>query len=62
VKKYRVELNDSENNIIALFYFETSIELSNLNLILFYVLPLLAPIGIVLYFKNKHIKYKKLRR
>lgn len=62
VKKYRVELKDSENNDIALLYFEVSLELSNLNLILFYVLPLLAPIGIVLYFKNKHIKYKKLRR
>ncbi|MFX0008521.1 MAG: hypothetical protein ACFFAV_17560, partial [Candidatus Hermodarchaeota archaeon] len=62
VKKYRVELKDSENDDIALFYFEISIQLSNLNLVLFYVLPILAPIGIVLYFKNKHIKYKKLRR
>ncbi|MFX0023117.1 MAG: hypothetical protein ACFE9S_12390 [Candidatus Hermodarchaeota archaeon] len=62
VKKYRVELKDSENTNIALLYFEVSLELSNLNLILFYILPLLAPIGIVLYFKNKHIKYKKLRR
>ncbi|MFW9819031.1 MAG: hypothetical protein ACFFE5_05425 [Candidatus Thorarchaeota archaeon] len=62
LKKFRVVLKDNEDSEIALLYFELSLELSNLNLILFYVLPILAPIGIILYFKNKYIKHKKLRR
>lgn len=62
IKKYRVVLKDSEDADIALLYFELSLELSSLNLILFYILPIVAPIGIILYFKNKYIKHKKLRR
>jgi len=62
IKKYRVVLKDSEDSDIALLYFELSLELSNLNLILFYILPIIVPIGFILYFKNKHIKHKKLRR
>ncbi len=62
LKKYRVALKDSKDADIALLYFELSLELSNLNLILFYILPILAPIGIILFFKNKYIKHKKLRR
>jgi hypothetical protein len=62
LKKYRVVLKDSEDAEIALLYFELSLELSNLNLILFYILPILAPIGIILFFKNNYIKHKKLRR
>ncbi|MFX0143517.1 MAG: hypothetical protein ACFE9C_05515 [Candidatus Hodarchaeota archaeon] len=62
IKKFKVVLKDSENEDIALLYFELSLELSSLNLILFYILPILAPIGIILYFKNKYIKHKKLRR
>ncbi len=61
-KKYRVVLKDSENEEIALFYFEVTLELSALNLVLFYVLPILVPVGIILFFKNKEIKHKKLRR
>ncbi len=62
VKKYRVVLKDSEDANIASFYFEVSLEISNLNLILFYILPILAPVGIILYFKNRYLKHKKLRR
>jgi hypothetical protein len=62
IKKFKVALKDSEDDDIALLYFELSLELSSLNLILFYILPILAPIGIILYFKNKYIKHKKLRR
>lgn len=61
-KKYRVALKDSENEEIALFYFEVTLELSTLNLVLFYVLPILVPVGIILFYKNKEIKHKKLRR
>lgn len=62
VKTYKVELKDSEDIEIASFYFEVNLELSTLNLILFYVLPIIIPIGIVLFYKNKYIKHKKLRR
>ena len=62
IKKYRVVLKDSNNEEIALFYFEVNLELSSLNLFLFYILPIIAPIGIILFFKNREIKYKKLRR
>ncbi|MFX1417717.1 MAG: hypothetical protein ACFE9N_02225 [Promethearchaeota archaeon] len=62
LKKYRLELEDSTDETIALFYFEVSLELSSLNLVLFYILPIIIPIGIILYFKNKDIKHKKLRR
>ncbi len=60
--KYRVELKDNTNQDIALFYFEINLELSALNLVLFYILPIIIPIGIIIYFKHKDIKHKKLRR
>jgi len=62
VKKYRVVLKDSTDEEIERFYFEVAIELSTLNLVIFYILPIIVPIGIILFFKNKDIKHKKLRR
>ncbi|MFX1591954.1 MAG: hypothetical protein ACFFCL_04600 [Promethearchaeota archaeon] len=61
-KVFRVVLKDSKDEEIALFYFEVNLELSTLNLILFYLLPIIVPIGIILFFKNREIKHKKLRR
>ncbi|MFX1328153.1 MAG: hypothetical protein ACFE91_08420 [Promethearchaeota archaeon] len=61
-RKYIVELKDNANEDIALFYFEIALELTALNLVLFYILPIIIPIGIILFFKNKDIKHKKLRR
>ncbi len=61
-KSYTFLLKDSSGEDIAQFYFEITIELSTFNLIIFYFLPIIVPIGIILYFKNKHIKIKKLRR
>jgi len=61
-KIYRVILKDSNNNEIAKFYFKVVLELSTFNLIIFYLLPVIIPIGIMLYFLNKQIKHKKLRR
>ncbi|MFX1523369.1 MAG: hypothetical protein ACFFCC_07695 [Promethearchaeota archaeon] len=61
-KVYRIVLTDSENEEIARFYFELVLELSTLNLVLFYLLPGIIPIGIILYFLSKEIKSKKLRR
>jgi hypothetical protein len=61
-KTYRVILKDSEDNEIARFFFEITLELSTFNLIIFYVVPVIIPIGIILYFLHKQLKYKKLRR
>ncbi|MFX1446981.1 MAG: hypothetical protein ACFFCG_02455 [Promethearchaeota archaeon] len=61
-KSYTFELRDSSNNPIARYYFEVQLELSSFNLIVFYILPVLIPISIVLIYKNKEIKHKLLRR
>ena len=61
-KIYRVILEDSENEEIARFYFEVALELSTFNLLIFYLVPVIIPIGIMLYFLHKQIKHKKLRR
>ncbi len=61
-KTFTFELRDSFGETIVQYYFEVSIELSPTNLILFYVLPILIPVGIVLFYKNKELKHKLLRR
>jgi len=50
------------NEPIVKYYFEVQMELSSFNLVLFYILPILIPIGIILIYKNKEIKNKMLRR
>ena len=61
-KSYTFELKDSSNKPIVKYYFEVQMELSSLNLVLFYILPVLIPICIILIYKNKEIKNKMLRR
>ncbi|MHA2281306.1 MAG: hypothetical protein ACXAC5_10675 [Promethearchaeota archaeon] len=61
-KIYRIVLKNSENGEIASFYFEVVLELSTFNLMIFYLLPSIIPIGIILYFLSKEIKQKKLKR
>ncbi len=61
-KSYIFELRDSSNNPIARYYYKVQLELSSFNLIVFYILPVLIPICIVLIYKNKEIKHKLLRR
>jgi len=61
-KSYIFELRDNSNNPIARYYYEVQLELSSFNLIVFYILPVLIPICIVLIYKNKEIKQKLLRR
>jgi len=61
-KSYTFELRDSSNNLIARYYYEVQLELSSFNLIVFYILPVVIPICIVLIYKNKEIKHKLLRR
>ena len=61
-KSYTFELRDSTNDPVARYYFEVQLELSSFNLIVFYILPVLIPICIVLIYKNKDLKHKLLRR
>ncbi|MFX0179854.1 MAG: hypothetical protein ACFE78_06670 [Candidatus Hodarchaeota archaeon] len=61
-KSYAFVLRDSSNDIIAQFYFEVKVELTTFNFVVFYLLPILIPIAIVLFYKNKEIKHKLLRR
>ncbi|MFX1311209.1 MAG: hypothetical protein ACFFHD_01170 [Promethearchaeota archaeon] len=61
-KSYNIELKDYSEATIAQFYFEVVLELSTFNFIIFYLLPCIIPIGIILYFVNKEIKHKKLTR
>ena len=61
-KSYTFELKDSLNKPIVKYHFEVQMELSSFNLVLFYILPVLIPICIILIYKNKDIKNKMLRR
>ena len=61
-KSYTFEIKDSSNEPIVKYYYEVQMELSSFNLVIFYILPILIPIGIILIYKNKEIKNKMLRR
>ncbi len=61
-KTYKIEIEDEDGDVIIKDYFEYEVELSSINLILFYLIPMIIPIGLILYFKNKDIKNKLLRR
>jgi hypothetical protein len=61
-KSFIFEIKNSSGDVIARFYFEVGIELSPFMLILFYILPIAIPIGIILIYKNKEIKHRLLKR
>ncbi|MFW9951417.1 MAG: hypothetical protein ACFFKA_14980, partial [Candidatus Thorarchaeota archaeon] len=61
-KLYRIVLRNSENEEIARFFFEVSFQLSMFNLMIFYLLPSIIPVCIILFFLSRDIKHKKLRR
>lgn len=61
-KSYTFTLKNSSGEIICQYYFEVDIQLSTFNLITFYLLPIILPIGIIFYYKNKEIKHRMLRR
>ncbi|MFX1499074.1 MAG: hypothetical protein ACFFBH_16275 [Promethearchaeota archaeon] len=61
-KSYTFTLRDSSNEIIAQYYFRIKVELTPFNFIIFYLLPIIIPVGIILFYKNKEIKHKLLRR
>ncbi|MFX1393962.1 MAG: hypothetical protein ACFFAH_10345 [Promethearchaeota archaeon] len=61
-KVYLIEIEDSTEEVVYKDYFESEIEVSAINLLLAYVLPISIILGIILYFKSKEIKHKLLRR
>ena len=61
-KTYEIILKDNSGEIIAKLFFEVELELSTINMILFYIIPIAIPIAIILFYKNKDIKNKLLRR
>ncbi len=61
-KAYTFTLKDNQGEIVAQYYYEIALELTAFNLMVFYVLPIIIPIAILLYFKNKELQHKLLRR
>jgi len=61
-RSYIFELRDASGDIIVRYYYIIDLELSAFNLIVFYMLPLIIPIAIILFYKNKEIKHKLLKR
>ncbi len=62
IKFCHIEIEDDSDNLIVEDYFEYEIELSTMNLIFFYVVPVVVFIGIILHYKSKYLKHKLLRR
>ncbi len=61
-KEYNVEIKDSQGNTFVKLYYEVQIILSPVNLLIFYLLPMIVPVGIVLFYKNKEIKSYILKK
>lgn len=61
-KTFTFTLKDNQGEILAEYYYEIALELTAFNLMVFYVLPILIPIAILLYYKNKELQRKLLRR
>ncbi|MFX0137184.1 MAG: hypothetical protein ACFFDN_26325 [Candidatus Hodarchaeota archaeon] len=62
IKSCHIEIEDDSDNLIFEDYFEYEIQLSTMNLIFFYVVPVVVLIGIILHYKSKYLKHKLLRR
>ncbi|MEJ2277077.1 MAG: hypothetical protein P8Y70_04915 [Candidatus Lokiarchaeota archaeon] len=61
-KHYSFILRNSNGDIIQKFYYEINPQLSAFNFFIFYLLPIVIPIAIVVIYKNKDIKNKMLKR
>jgi hypothetical protein len=62
IVSYIFELKDSSGETVVQYYFEVKLDLSPFNLVFFYIVPILIPIGVILLYKNKEIKHRLLRR
>ncbi len=61
-KTYQLVMFDNSGKELFRFFFKTQILISIMNLVLFYILPILIPIAIVIYFQNKKLKTDRLKR
>ncbi|MGQ4873962.1 MAG: hypothetical protein ACP6IY_07825 [Promethearchaeia archaeon] len=61
-ESFIIVIKDDSGNILYKHYFEVQISISTLSLMTFYILPIAISIGIILYYKNKEIKFKLLKR
>ncbi len=55
-------LKDSSGNEIFKRFYTIEFEINTTNFFFFYMLPIVIPIGIVLYYGNKYLKLKALRK
>ena len=56
---YQIEIFDELGNKLATKVITVNVKPSTLNIFLFYVLPILIPIGVILYFKYKELEQIK---
>jgi len=56
---YEVEIWDDEGNLLATKVITVNVKPSTLNIFLFYVLPILIPVGVIVYFKYKELEQLK---
>ena len=57
-----IEIEDESEDSIVKKQFEYEVRISAINIIFFYLFPILIPIAVILFYKNKDIKNKLLRR
>ncbi len=58
-KTYNVEILNENGGILATHTVTTNITPSAFNVFMFYALPIIIPIGIILFFKKKDLEYDK---
>ncbi|TXT67493.1 MAG: hypothetical protein BAJALOKI1v1_80026 [Promethearchaeota archaeon] len=61
-KMYQIVIFDNTFTEVFRFYFSSEIRISTMNFVVFYILPIIIPIAIVVYFKNKQLKTDRLKR
>ena len=62
IKTYVIEIEDESGDSIVKEQFEYEVRISAISLIIFYILPISVAVAVILYYKNKDIKNKLLRR
>jgi len=61
-KEYIITIKDGSGRVLIIETFQTEISLSVLNLVIFYLIPLLIPAIIIIFYKNKEIKSRLLEK
>ncbi len=61
-KTCKIEIEDDSDDVIVKDSFEYKLKITAIDLIFFYIMPIAFPVGIILYYKNKLIKHKLLKR